>query len=451
MKHFFKLTVFVLGLCVPCSALAQETDWKVLSHYEKAPVKKQLADRLTAYAQTDTQSQASDKVPSTPGQLKLAKQVAKELKKNGAANVKVDKYGIVTAEIPSNLTAPAPVLALVAHLDTAPGFPAQNVRPQLHANYKGGSLVLNAAKNIAIDTYNAPQLLRAKGHDIITSSGDTILGANGKAGLAILVTLAQYFYDHPQLPHGTIKLVFTPDSFFGSGVRRLDVPALGTAYAYTLDAGELGQLVTETFSAKKFTAVFEGNRTADLGHAINMPFADNILMASDFHTLLPRHKRPETTANKNGFIYVDNITTQENRTEITGVIRAFSDEEMEVLTQEVTRAFDTVKRMNPKGKNFSLTFANQDKNMKGIIAPLALRLAEQALREEEVAAQPTAARSATDGARLAEKGLPAIGLFTGYYHTPGVQEYADVDVMEASLRTVLRLTALWAAQPVNEK
>lgn len=445
MRKLIQLAALSGALLLPLGALAQETDWKVLSRYQKAPIKKQLTDRLTDYARVDTQAGFSSKVPSTAGQLKLAKMLAKELKKNGAVNVKTDKYGIVTAEIASNLNKPAPVLAFIAHLDTPPAISAQNVKPQLHTNYNGGTIVINAEKKLSLDPYMAPQLLRARGHDIITASGDTLLGADGKAGVAILLTMTQYFYDHPQIPHGTIKLVFTPDSTTGNGIRRLDTAALGADYAYTLDAGELGQLVDETVTAKTFTAVFEGDRTAELGSAIAAPFSDNVLMASDFHTLLPRHKRPETTANRNGFIYVSDISTQANRSEVRGVIRAFSDEEMAILTQEVTVAFNTVKRMNYKGKNFSLSFADQEKNIKKAISPAALRLAQEAFSQEEVTAHRTAVRHAPDAARLAEKGLPAVGLFTGYYLS-GLQEYADVDVMEAAFRSVMRITSLWVKQ-----
>ena len=211
----------------------------------------------------------------------------------------------------------------------------------------------------------------------------------------------------------------------------------------------MGQLVDETFSAKTFKAVFEGNRSVDIGQAISSPFADNILMASDFHTLLPRTKRPETTAYKNGFIYVSDIVTRGNQTEVNGLIRAFSDEEMERLTQAVTQSFNTVKNMNYKGKNFSLTFSGQDKNLQKAIPAQSLRLAEQAMQAEEVTPVRTASRTTTDGARLAEKGLAAPGLSTGYYNHPGTLEYADVDAMEAAFRTVLRLCSLWANQPAS--
>ncbi len=443
-----KWAILLMTCFLPFGLCAQE-NWKVLTRYEKAPVKKQLTDRLVDYVKIDTQSKPSAKVPSTAGQLKLAKALAKELKKNGATNVKVDKSGLVTAEIASNLNKSAPTVAFITHLDSAPGFPSQNVRPQVHTNYKGGELVINSAKGLVLNAYNAPQLARAKGHDIITASGDTILGADGKAGAAILLTAAQYFYDHPQLPHGTVKLVFSPDSYTGTGIRQLDTTALGADVAYALDAPEMGQLVDETFSAKTFQAVFEGDRTVDIGRAVSSPFADNVLMASDFHTLLPRTKRPETTAYKNGFIYVSNITTQGNRTEVAGVLQAFSDEEMEQLTQEVTQAFNTVKSMNYKGKNFSLTFTEQDKNFKKAIPALSLRKAEEAMQAEEITPLRTASRTTTDGARLAEKGLAAPGLSTGYYNAPGLLEYADVDVLEAAFRTVMRLTSLWAVSPTH--
>ena len=161
---------------------------------------------------------------------------------------------------------------------------------------------------------------------------------------------------------------------------------------------------------------------------------------------MPRYKRPETTAYKNGFIFVDNISTQQDHTEITGLIRAFSDDEMNTLTAAVTQAFQTVKSLNPSAKKTSLTFSEQDKNIKASLPPQALALAEQAMQIEEVTPQRTAARSTTDGARLAQKGLAAAGLFTGYYHAPGLLEYADVDIMEMSFRTVLRLISLYAGQ-----
>ena len=450
MKNYVKFLGLVCLGCWPLAADAQNAaDWKSITQYDKAAAKKQLTQRLTKYVTFDTQAQESDKVPSTPGQIKFAKELAKELKKNGAANVKVDAFSAVTAEIPSNLNKPAPVIAFFAHMDTALEASGRNVKPQIHSNYQGGDIVINAAQKLALNTYNAPQLLRAKGHDIITASGNTLLGADDKAGIAIIMTLVQYLYDHPSLPHGTIKIAFTPDEETGVGIGHFNVPAFGADYGYTLDGSDLGELTVETFYAKSFTVNFEGYRAVHPGLAMHSPFADNVLMASDFHTLLPRHKRPETTADRRGFILVDSITTQEDKTEIKGILRAFSTEEMDTLVRDVTQAFNTVKSMNPAGKNFSLTFADQYKNMKDALPDPVIHLAEMAMQAEEITPKRHAARGGTDGSQLSFMGLPTPNLFSGQYNMHSKLEYADVDVMEASLRTLLRLTSLWAIQSPN--
>ena len=381
--------------------------------------------------------------------MKLAKALAKELKKNGAKDVKVDKNGIVTAEIPSNSAHEAPVIAFIAHMDTALEASGKDVKPQLHKNYQGADIIINAEKKLIINPANSPQLARARGHDIITASGGTLLGADDKNGIAIIMTMVQYLHDHPEISHGTVKVAFTPDEETGAGREKFDVASFGADYAYTLDGGDLGQLTNETFNAKAFTAVFEGTRAIHPGEAMNSAFSDNILMASDFHTLLPRHRRPETTADRRGYIWVDAITTKEDRTEVKGILRAFSDEEMQELVNEVTRAFNTVKGMNYKGKNFELTFTDQYKNMKEALPEQVVSLAQLAMKNEDITPVLNAARGGTDGSSLSFKGLPTPDLFAGQYNIHSELEYADVDVMEASLRTVLRLITLWNMQQPN--
>lgn len=439
----------LLAACAlwPLAANAQNTDWKSVTRYDKDTAKKQLTDRFVKYVTFDTQS--SDKtsaVPSTAGQKKFAKELAKELKKYGAKNVKTDQYGIVTAEIPSNSAKNPPAVAFLAHLDTALEASGKNVKPQVHTNYQGGDIVINAEKNMVISPFNSPQLARAKGHDIITASGDTLLGADDKTGVAVIMTLVQYLYDHPEMEHGTIKIAFTPDEETGMGVEKFNVPAFGANYAYTVDGSDLGQLTDETFNAKAFTAVFNGNRAVHPGSALNSPFADNVLMASDFHTLLPRHRRPETTSGRRGFILVDSVETQGDRTEVKGIIRAFSDEEIQELVNEITRAFNTVKGIHNKGKDFSLTFTDQYKNMKSVLPEQMVTLAEVSMRQEDIPPVRTAARGGTDGSQLSFMGLPTPDLFAGMYNIHSSLEYADADVMEASLRTVLRLVSLWNTQ-----
>lgn len=439
----------MLLLCssFPLFAQAQNVDWKNTSSYKKEQVKQQLTDRFTRYVTFDTQSNdKANSIPSTPGQLKLAKALAKELKKYGAEKVKIDKHAIVTAEIPSTSTKNSPVIGFLAHMDTALEASGKNVKPQVHKNYQGGNIVINAEQNLVINPANSPQLSRARGHDIITASGDTLLGADDKTGIAIIMTFVQYLYDHPELEHGTLKIAFTPDEEIGTGVEKFDVSSFGADYAYTVDGGDLGFLTQETFQAKAFTVVFEGQRAVHPGEAMNSAFADNVLMASDFHTLLPRHRRPETTSGRRGFILVDSIDTAANRTEIKGILRAFTDEEMQELVNEVTRAYNTVKGIHHKGKTVSLTFQDQYKNMKEALPEKVVSLAELAMKQEGISPVLYAARGGTDGSQLSFMGLPTPDIFAGMYNIHSIREYADVDVMEASLRTLLRLSTLWNLQ-----
>ena len=451
MNKLYGAVACVAALCLPIFVQAQDLEWKTVTKYNKAEAKKQLTDRFTKYVTFNTQSNdQTDKVPSTPGQVKLAKALAKELKKYGAKNVKVDAHAIVTGEIPATSANSSAVVAFLAHMDTALEVSGKDVQPQVHKNYQGGDIVINAEKKLVINPANSPQLSRARGHDIITASGGTLLGADDKTGIAVIMTMVQYLYDHPELEHGLIKVAFTPDEEVGTGAGKMDVAAFGADYAYTLDGSDLGQLTDETFNAKSFTAVFKGLRAVHPGEAMNSAFADNLLMASDFHTLLPRQSRPENTAGRRGFILVDSIVTNGDENTVKGIIRAFTDEEMQGFVSEVTRAFNTVKAMNYKGTGFELTFEDQYKNMKTVLPAQVVNLAETAMRQEDITPRRMAARGGTDGSTLSFMGLPTPDIFSGQYNLHSEREYADVDVMEASLRTVLRLITLWNMQPVPQ-
>ncbi len=443
MKRALLLTL--LCACA-LNAGAQVTDWKIATKYKPSAAKEQLIKRFTNYVTFDTQSSdATGKTPSTPGQLKLAKELTKELKKYGAKNVTVDGHGFVTADIPATTDKPAPTLAFIAHLDTALEASGKGVKPQVHKNYKGGDIVINAEKNVVINTQNSPQLAQATGHDIITASGGTLLGADDKTGVAIIMTLVQYLYDHPEMPHGPVKVAFTPDEEIGTGISQFDVQKFGADYAYTIDGGALGELTNETFTAKAFKAVFTGNRSVHPGAAMNSAFADNLLMAADFHTLLPRQNRPETTAGRRGYIYLDTSVTDGDTTTVTGIVRAFTDEEMDQLVGQLNQALRTVKAMHYKGKA-TLEITDQYRNFKEKLPPQMLALAEQAMQQEDIKPVLHAARGGTDGSTLSFMGLPTPDLFAGQFNIHSEREYADVDVMEASLRTALRLVELYSLQ-----
>ena len=426
---------------------AHGQDWKTITRYEKAPVKEQLTERFLKYVKMDTQSSSdTDQVPSTKGQKQMAKQLAKELKKYGVQDVKVNEYSIVTGLIPSNIKKEVPAIAFLAHMDTAPEISGKDVKPRVIRKYNGQEIVINAESKLALNSYTAPLLTKAHGHDLIVASGGTLLGADDKTGLSIIMTMVQYLYDHPAISHGPITIVFTPDEETGAGIEKLDIASLGVDYAYTVDGEDLGELMTENFNAKAFTIVFKGNRAVHPGAAQNSAFADNLLMASDFHTLLPRQQRPETTADKRGFIYVDEISNTGDTSTIKGIIRAFSDEEFASLTSTVQNAFNTVKAMNPRATGATLEFKDEYKNMKNSLPPDMIALTKTAMQAEEITPKEVSARGGTDGATLAAAGIPAPDIFAGMYNIHSELEYADVDVMEASFRTLMRLVTLWAQQ-----
>ena len=437
------LTLLVCALAFPAGA--QVTDWKTVTQYNKQTAKEQLTKRFTRYVTFDTQSAENDKTPSTPGQLVLAKELAKELKKYGAQNVQINKNGFVTADLPSTSDKASPAVAFIAHLDTALEASGKHVKPQVHKNYQGGDIVINAAEKLVINPQNSPQLTRAAGHDIITASGDTLLGADDKTGLAIVMTMVQYLYDHPDFKHGPVKVAFTPDEETGLGIEKFPVKEFGADYAYTIDGGDLGELTNETFTAKAFKAVFTGNRAVHPGSAMNSPFADNILMASDFHTILPRQSRPETTSGRRGYIFLDTEVTDADTTQVSGILRAFTDEEMNTLVDQLNQALRTVKAMHHKGKA-TLEITDQYRNFSEKIPPHMISLAQQAMKQEEITPVLHAARGGTDGSTLSFMGLPTPDLFAGQYNIHSRLEYTDVDVMESSLRTVLRLISLWSLQ-----
>lgn len=445
-----RLLILTAALLLPLVAVAQ--DWKSLARYNRLEAKEKLTKRFTEYVTFDTQSDPNaTAVPSTKGQKAFAKSLAKELKKLGAANVLVDEFSIVTAEIPATTTKNVPVIAFLAHMDTAAEVSGKNVKPQVFKNYQGGNLIVNADKKLVLNPLNSPQLATATGHDIITASGNTLLGADDKTGVAIIMTMADYLLNNPGIEHGLIKIAFTPDEEIGTGVEKLDVAKFGANYAYTVDGGDAGEMVTENFNAKGFVAVFEGDRGVHTGQAMYSNFSDNTMMSADFRTLLPRQSRPETTAGKKGFIYPDVITEQDNTSKVTGLIRAFSEEEMNQLVAATQQSFDTVKAMYPKAKNMTLAFKDQYKNMKSVTPENVISIAEMAMKEEEVKPNRTAARGGTDGATLAQAGLPTPDIFAGMYNFHSELEYADVDVMEASLRTLIRLSTLWGQQVVKAK
>ncbi len=439
-----KVLLFLLLSLLPVSVWA-DSNWKAVMRYDKQTAKTDLSNRLQKYAQQSSHAKAqTTTTPSTKEQTAFAKSLVKELKHIGASKVQLSKTGIVTAEIPATTSQNMPVIALIAHLDMPPQAQAQTL--QHHAKYTGGDILLNKDTNIALTEQNSAQLLHAHGHDLITSQGVSAYGVENKAGLSIVMTLADYLLGHTAISHGLIKIVLLPDAPSLQGANALDISALGANYALLLKGNDQGEIATSNFSGRSFTVVLEGNRDIPLGQAIYSNFVDNLLMASDFQTLLPRHFRPETTAGSQGYITVTDIVTQGNRSTITGQIRAFNDTDLQQLSNQVTKAFNTVKAIYPRHTKAQLDFADQFKNVQNQISPAFIQMVGNALQQEEILSKQISVRDNTDFAVLTHRGLPTIGLFTGVFHAGQPLEYADADIMESSLRGLITLlTSDWTS------
>lgn len=424
----------VSGFLCPLALFAQNLDWKTASSYTKKTTKEQLQNRLQSYVEQDTDT--------TANQLKFAKNLVKELRQYGFSAVQ-EKNGLVLVEIPANVKANIPEVLFVA----ATQSPATKVAAQLHENYKGGEVTIQASARVALDAYNAPQLTHAYGHTLMTASGSTALGAGTKSGAAIAMQVAEFLDAHPAVSHGPITLAFVTgkESVQTLFSRKKEVP-----YVYVLQGAMKGEITNQTFSTRSFHISFEGNRQIPLGNAMNSPFVDNLLIASDFHSLLPRANRPETTSGTRGFIYVSRIAHAGDKTEIEGSVAAFSKEEMQQLEAEVSRAFATVKAMHNKAKNFTLTWKDGQQNIQGQLSAAALLLAEKAMQTEEITPKYVAARTQTESTLLAANGFSVPSLFTGHYNGNTTLEYVDVDEMEASFRTAMRIISSLTIQEMRK-
>ena len=404
----------LLGLCWP--AWAQAASWKAVLRYDKQTAQADLIRRLQKYTALSNET--------AKGRTALAKWLAKELKNIGAQQVKTGADGSVSALLPATTRQSVHALALGAFLPPGPGTEAR-----LQAKYNGGDLWVDKAQNLRLTEYDNPQLLEAHGHDLLLAPN-----ADGRAGAAVLLTLADYLLGHPAIAHGPIYLFFMQDPHAPAPVQ--------AEYAYVLNGGRLGEMVTETFSGQSFEAVFEGDLRPDPGQAMGSAFADNRLMAADFQTLLPRQSRPENTSGRRGFVWVTQADTRGAVSTVRGIVRAFDAQEMQQLTAQVQQAFQTVKALNPKNKKSSLQFKEEFQNLQGKLPPALLSSLQAALRQEEIPAQTVALRAQNTAAALTAQGLPALELFCGVFNRGTPLEYADVSIMEAALRTLLTRSTL---------
>jgi tripeptide aminopeptidase len=404
-----------------------------------------LEDRILRYVQVDTQADESSPThPSTAIQLDLQRILVDELNALGASDVRLTKYGAVIATIPATIEGDIPTVAFLAHVDTSPSFPASNVRPIVHRNYQGGDLILSEYPPVAILADETPYLSTQIGHDIVTSSGDTLLGADDKAGVAIVMTMAKHLLQDHSIPHGTIRICFTPDEEIGRGVHAELPKDLAADFGYTLDGAELGEIVYETFSADKGTVQIEGV-SIHPGQAKDVMVNALHLAAKIIDTLPHVTRTPETTDGRQGFIHIYHMSGGSASATLEFILRDFDDDKLAENGRILTSVCETIQLTEPRAK-ITCTITPQYRNMgnwlKQDMRPV--DLAREACEQLGIEVISPPIRGGTDGSRLTELGAPTPNIFTGMQNIHGPLEYNSLQDMEKATQVVVLLAQLWA-------
>lgn len=405
-----------------------------------------LEERLCRYAAVDTQSdEDSPASPSTAIQLNLARMLAEELTRIGAAEVVVTDYGAVLATVPA--TAEGPVIGMLAHMDTAPAYHAAGVKPRVIRGYNGGEITYPDAPGLVNSPAANPYLGEKLGHDLITASGLTLLGADDKAGVAILMTLAEHLIANPQIPHGKLRIAFTPDEEIGRGVDARLPKDLGADFAYTLDGGAVGEIEYESFSADGAKVKVKGVSThpgTAKGKMVNA-----LHLAAKIIEMLPQATQtPEVVDGREGFWHITNIAGTAAEVEFSIILRDFELEGLAARGALLTQVCAAVAATEPRAE-ITCTIKPQYRNMRYWLEKdmTPVELARKACRAEGIEPLSVPIRGGTDGSRLTEMGVPCPNIFTGMQDIHGPLEWVSVQDMEKATQVCLRLLQL-AAKPV---
>jgi len=407
-------------------------------------LKKAIYTRFERYVRMDTQSdERSSTFPSTKKQLALARLLAAELRSLGAKKVKLDKYGYVTAELPATAKGEFPVIGLLAHMDTSPAASGAGVRPQVHKAWKGGDIVISKKRGVILNERNCPELAVCRGEDIVTASGDTLLGADDKAGIAVIMAAAEYLLAHPEIKRGALKVGFTPDEEVGPGVQYFDVKTYGADYAYTFDGAVAGEVEDETFNADGLTLKIAG-KSVHPGTAKNA-MANAARIAADIVSAWPENQLPETTEHREGFIMFTDIAGGTEKAEVSGIVRDHDLKKLKAKEKQLEALVAAARLKYPLAK-IDLAFKEQYRNMKEIISkhPAVMANLLAAVRQAGLQPHVTPVRGGTDGARLSFMGLPTPNVFTGGYNYHGRYEWVSLDGMNKSAQVLVNLAREWA-------
>lgn len=404
-----------------------------------------VLERFLRYVAYDTQSrEGASTYPSTPGQLTLLRDLVTELHAMGIADAAIDQHGYVMATIPATTgTAGVPVIGFIAHVDTSPEMSGAGVKPLVHRAYDGRDLILPDDPSAVLRTADMPYLGECLGHDIVTASGTTLLGADNKSGVAEIMTAAERLMAHPEIPHGAIRIAFTPDEEVGHGTKYFDVARFGARYAYTMDGGPRGELEYESFSADAITITFRGFNTHP-GYAKGR-MVNAIKLAARFIDRLPAERMsPETTDGRDGFVHPYVVEAGVDRTSVKLLVRDFQTEGLAEKEDWLRRLAADVVREVP-GASFDAAIEESYRNMREVIDqhPLVVEHARQAIRRAGLTVRERPIRGGTDGSRLSFMGLPAPNIFAGEQNFHSRLEWVSVQDMEKAVDVIVELAAVW--------
>jgi tripeptide aminopeptidase len=408
-----------------------------------------ILDRFLRYVTVDTTSnETSRTTPTTAGQQVLLAMLAEELRTMGAADVVQDTYGYVMATIPASVAHAVPVIGFVAHVDTSPELPGAGVKPIVHRAYDGRNLVLPDAPDAVLRCEDSPELRQQFGHDIVTASGLTLLGADDKAGVAEIMSAAECLLTHPDVPHGPVRIAFTPDEEVGRGADHFDVERFGAACAYTLDGGSCGELEIESFSADAMDITFHGFNTHP-GYARGK-MVSAIRMAAAFIEALPVHLlTPERSDGYEGYVHPHGLDASVERTSVRLLVRNFKTEalrEQETIASDLARAIAA-----REGGRVDVRIEAQYRNMREVLDahPQVVAHAAAAIRRAGLDVHMRPIRGGTDGSRLSFMGVPTPNLFAGQHNIHSRHEWTSAQDMAKAVEVIVNLCESWASGPAQ--
>ena len=403
-----------------------------------------VVDRFLQYVKFDTQSdELTNLTPSTPGQMIFAQHLEKELRELGLSDISLDENGYLMATLPANTDkADIPTVGFIAHLDTSPDMSGRHVSPRIVQNYDGSDITLNAEKQIVLSPSEFPELNHYVGQDLIVTDGNTLLGADDKAGIAEIITAIDYLRQHPEIKHGDIRIAFNPDEEIGKGAHKFDVERFGADWAYTMDGGEIGELEYENFNAAVARVTFTG-RNVHPGYAKHK-MINSLRIATQFAIMLPRWETPEHTEGYEGFYHLVSIEGTVEKTVLTYIIRDHDRDrferrkkEFEHLTRKINHEFPGVAE---------LELNDQYYNMREKIEPVK-HISDIAIKAREdagVTPKVVPIRGGTDGAQLSFKGLPCPNIFAGGLNFHGRYEFVPVQSMEKATDVIVQIARIVA-------